>query len=87
MEANFLWAGFEAMGAVISDEEKWGMIRDFRNRALYHSDWTQLADVPITRVEQITYWRTYRQTLRDLTELYATPNEVIFPTPPEGEII
>lgn len=87
MEASFLWADFEAMGATISDDEKWALIRDFRNRALFHSDWTQLADVPITRVEQIAYWRTYRQTLRDLPDIYATPDEVIFPTPPEGEIV
>jgi len=87
MEASFLWAEFESMGVTVSDEDKWGMIREFRNRALYHSDWTQLADVPITRVEQITFWRTYRQTLRDLTEIYETPDEVIFPTPPEGAIV
>jgi hypothetical protein len=87
MEASILWADAIALGVTLPDEEKWAMIRDFRNRALYHSDWTQLADVPITRVEQITYWRTYRQTLRDLTELYATPDEVIFPTPPEGELV
>jgi hypothetical protein len=85
MEANFLWAEFTALGVEISEEEKWNLIRDFRNRALYHCDWTQLADVPITRVEQITYWRTYRQTLRDLPVIYATADEVIFPTPPEGE--
>ena len=87
MEAKMLWAEYEAMGVNLPDEEKWNLIRGFRNRALYHSDWTQLADVPITRVEQITYWRTYRQTLRDLPDIYATPDEVIFPTPPEGEIV
>lgn len=87
MEAKILWQSYIDMGAEISDEDKWGMIREYRNRALFHSDWTQLADVPISRVEQITYWRIYRQALRDLTETYPTPDEVIFPTPPEGQIV
>jgi hypothetical protein len=87
MEARILWQSFIDLGAEISDEDKWGMIREYRNRALFHSDWTQLADVPLTRQEQIFQWRTFRQTLRDLTDIYPTPDEVIFPTPPEGNLV
>ena len=38
-----------------------------RNRALAASDWTQLADAPLT-VEQKKEWNAYRQRLRDLPE-------------------
>jgi hypothetical protein len=85
MEATTLWADFESMGAVLSDDEKWGMVRDFRSRALFHCDWTMLKDAPVGNRDG--EWRVYRQTLRDIPEMYATPNEVIFPTPPEGEIV
>jgi hypothetical protein len=85
MEANFLWADYTALGVEIADEEKWSLIRNYRDRALYHCDWTQLADVPLTREEQIKSWRVYRQTLRDIPTLYMSPDHVVFPTPPEGE--
>ena len=52
---------------------------DRRNRLLYKSDYTQLADStqPGTKAE----WATYRQSLRDLPE---DPNwpDVTWPTPP-----
>ena len=36
-----------------------------RNNKLYLSDWTQMADAPLT-TEQKAEWATYRQALRDL---------------------
>jgi hypothetical protein len=84
MEAKILWKYLETDGIETQDENKWNMIRSYRNELLTRCDWTQLADAPITPYE-LDEWRIYRQTLRDLPELYETPDEVVFPTPPEGD--
>lgn len=56
-------------------------IRARRNTELSLSDWTQTVDCPLT-VEKKAEWATYRQALRDITELDSWPN-VVFPTKPE----
>lgn len=40
-------------------------LRFERDQRLYVSDWTQIADAPLTS-EQKTAWQTYRQALRDI---------------------
>jgi hypothetical protein len=40
-------------------------LRFERDQKLYASDWTQIADAPLTP-EQKTAWQTYRQALRDI---------------------
>jgi hypothetical protein len=87
MEARFLWQSGVDVGAEFTEDEKWCMIRECRNRALSYSDWTQLADAPLTDQEQIEAWRIYRQALREMPENYLTADEAIFPTPPEGELV
>lgn len=53
-----------------------------RNALLQASDWTQLADVPLTP-EQVEAWRVYRQALRDWPESVTNPfNPPPFPAPP-----
>jgi hypothetical protein len=47
--------------------------RATRNKLLADSDWTQMNDSPLTN-EQKTAWATYRQELRDLSDLDAWPN-------------
>jgi len=44
-----------------------------RNELLAQSDWTQMNDSPLTN-EVKTAWATYRQELRDLSDLDAWPN-------------
>lgn len=44
-----------------------------RNILLGKSDWTQMNDSPLTN-EQKTAWATYRQELRDISDLDAWPN-------------
>lgn len=44
-------------------------LRTRRNEKLQESDWTQLADSPLSE-EQKQRWRDYRQALRDLPSLY-----------------
>lgn len=57
---------------------KWAVIREKRNRLLEQSDWTQSADSPVNRQT----WAEYRQKLRDITEAFPSPDNVVWPTPP-----
>lgn len=47
--------------------------RATRNKLLSESDWTQMNDSPLSN-EDKTAWATYRQELRDLSDLAAWPN-------------
>lgn len=64
-----------------SNEDKWYVIKNYRNQLLYSCDWTQLPDTELTP-QQIEQWKVYRQTLRDLTDIYTNPDEVVFPIEP-----
>jgi hypothetical protein len=57
------------------------LIKTQRNRLLYESDWTQMPDVALLNK---TAWATYRQELRDITSQPGYPNNVVWPTPPQG---
>ena len=48
-------------------------VRDERNKLLAESDWTQMADSPLTD-EAKSSWATYRQALRDITSHANFPN-------------
>ena len=52
-----------------------------RNSLLAESDWTQLADVPLT-VEQKAEWANYRQHLRDITSQTGFPENINWPLKP-----
>ena len=47
--------------------------RSLRNDLLSKSDWTQINDSPLT-AEVKTSWATYRQALRDISNLSSWPN-------------
>ena len=47
--------------------------RSTRNKLLADTDWTQMNDSPLSN-EDKTSWATYRQELRDLSDLDAWPN-------------
>lgn len=70
-----------AQQAASRPELSWNDIRGLRSVLLQRSDWTQVADAPLSE-EQKTAWAAYRQSLRDIPEAYATPGDVIWPTPP-----
>lgn len=65
---------------VLPDPEPltWDRIRAERNFLLSQSDWTQLADAPLSP-EQKQAWAVYRQALRDVPSSFATPEEVVWP--------
>jgi len=51
-----------------------------RDQSLRDSDWTQMADAPLSVAAKLL-WATYRQALRDLPALAGFP-DVAWPTPP-----
>jgi hypothetical protein len=63
--------------------EKWSALRLVRDELLVLSDWSQFPDVALS-IEEKSAWAAYRQTLRDIPQDFATPEEVTFPTPPNG---
>jgi len=54
----------------------WEELRVLRNRRLTESDWTQVADAPLTE-EQKDAWKNYRQQLRDLPENINDPKPLV----------
>jgi len=59
----------------------WDDIRQKRNMLLRASDWTQMADSPLSDADKAV-WQTYRQALRDITETYTSLDDVVWPEEP-----
>jgi hypothetical protein len=57
--------------------------KSVRNKFLTQSDWTQMADAPLTEAERAE-WRVYRQALRDLPTTTDVANPE-FPEPPSRQ--
>ena len=56
-------------------------MRTARNDLLAQSDWTQLADSPLTGSKK-TEWETYRQALRDFPASWTPADTAEFPKEP-----
>ncbi|SOB60525.1 protein of unknown function [Pseudodesulfovibrio profundus] len=56
-------------------------IRAKRDSLLKDTDWTQLADCPLSS-EDIVVWQDYRQALRDIPQQAGFPASIIWPEPP-----
>jgi len=54
----------------------WSELRTLRDQRLTESDWTQVADAPLTE-EQKVAWQSYRQALRDLPENITDPKPLV----------
>lgn len=59
----------------------WDDIRKIRDNLLTASDWTQLQDSPLSTTMK-SAWIKYRTELRNITDTYKTPEEVIWPSSP-----
>jgi hypothetical protein len=59
----------------------WSEIRTKRNQLLSECDWTQVADADITK-EFKSKMKAYRQELRDLSDKYDDPRELVWPELP-----
>mgnify|MGYP006240321119 CR=1 FL=1 len=65
------------------------IFRNYRNMLLQQSDWTVMLDSPLSDSKKAE-WKTYRQTLRDMTKTAnpklkgaeLDPSSVTFPTKP-----
>lgn len=60
--------------------DAWNCLRGQRNNKLRLTDWTQLADSPLSAAKKAEFAQ-YRQALRDLT-LQSDPKSVVWPTEP-----
>ena len=66
-------------------EQQEMQVRAQRNSLLSLSDWTQLADAPLT-AEKKQAWAEYRQALRDVPEQADFPDAVAWPMAPSAEV-
>lgn len=73
---NVLYAPVDVTTA--TDAQIAGCIREWRNRQLAASDWTQLPDSPADKAS----WATYRQQLRDMMQQHSDPKLIVFPSAP-----
>lgn len=55
--------------------DAWRQVRVRRDEILSASDWTQVADAPVDQEA----WAVYRQTLRDIPQDFANPEDVVWP--------
>jgi hypothetical protein len=56
-------------------------MRQWRDILLAQSDWTQMADSPLS-TQKKTEWATYRQQLRDFPAGWTPADTANFPDPP-----
>ena len=66
-------------------KEEWRDVLQKRNNKLTASDWTQMADSPLSDSKKAE-WATYRQALRDLPDSHANIiniDDVVWPEEPE----
>ena len=67
----------EEVAAVLAQKESG--VRSTRDAKLAETDWTQVADAPISQED----WAAYRALLRSIPEQEGFPNEVTWPVEPE----
>lgn len=61
-----------------TNEQKWEQIKLWRNRELFATDWTQIADAPVDKL----VWAEYRQALRDLPAQGGLADDAEIPSRP-----
>jgi hypothetical protein len=71
------WESLIEIGETPTDESIAQRIRAWRNEELKQTDWTQVADAPVSKAA----WATYRQQLRDMTAS-TDPKTWVFPVRP-----
>lgn len=79
-KVGWLWDGSQ-FTAPPAPAPTWDDVRAERDLLLGKSDWTVLADAPLTAAQK-TAWKAYRQQLRDLPQTYDDPEDVTWPTAP-----
>lgn len=67
--------------SAITDDQWFEIARSWRNDLLSESDWSQISDNSLSE-EKRQEWKNYRSQLRDITDTYENPKEIIFPDLP-----
>jgi hypothetical protein len=80
MNASILWNLVEDESTLTADI-RWELIRRYRNEELSRTDWTQIADAPLT-IEEKQAWSAYRQELRDIPQNFMLWEDVVLPDRP-----
>lgn len=57
-------------------------VRQWRNRLLDASDWTQIPDSPLSTVKR-QEWATWRQAVREYPDVWVEGPTMVFPEKPE----
>lgn len=70
----------DAMAAASAEERAWAKVRNMRNDLLQVTDKYMTEDNPKNTPEL----KAYRKALRDLPDTFAKPEDVVWPTKPEG---
>lgn len=65
----------------ITNEQWLIMARWWRGLLLNESDWSQIPDNSLTEQKR-QEWRSYRETLRNITSMYEDAKDIIFPDMP-----
>jgi len=73
------WDAQEAAWEAGADDRAAAEIRKERDAKLADTDWTQVADAPVSQED----WAAYRALLRSIPEQEGFPNEVTWPVEPE----
>jgi len=73
------WDLQEAEYAAGADDRAAAEVRTERDAKLAETDWTQVADAPVSQED----WAAYRALLRSIPEQEGFPNEVTWPVEPE----
>ena len=74
-------ATLDAAWPAVRDARAWDRVRAERDSLLAASDWTQVADAPLTASEKQA-WADYRQTLRDVPQTQDDPDSIVWPETP-----
>lgn len=67
----------------VDPPKTWDQIRRRRDTKLSNCDWTQIPDNQLSEDDR-ALWREYRQKLRDVTELFSDPDDVVWPMSPDA---
>ena len=73
------WSQVSTKAKEIKDAQPLKDLREVRNSILAETDWTQSRDITLSNDAD---WKTYRQSLRDITKTYKTLEDVKWPEKP-----
>ena len=71
------WSQVSAKKTELVNAEPMRLLREERNRRIAETDWWAGSDLTMTDAQT-----TYRQALRDITNTYASLDDVVWPTKP-----